>query len=114
LDNLAIEWWSKAGEDALRRSAYKEAIAHLGRAIAMAEKAERAARQQGVGEEGVSIRLLKLHTAYGHAAMWLKGFGADEMGAAYARASELAKSAGEADVPLPAPQPHTLIGGLRG
>ena len=38
LDDLAIEWWSKAGEDALRRSAYKEAIAHLGRAIAMAEK----------------------------------------------------------------------------
>ena len=38
LDNLAIEWSSKAGENALRRSAYKEAIVHLGRAIAMAEK----------------------------------------------------------------------------
>src|SRR5262245_38782826 len=49
-DDLAIEWWSKAGEDALRRSAYKEAIAHLGRAIAIAEKAERAARRQG-GED---------------------------------------------------------------
>ena len=39
LDDLAIEWWSKAGEDALRRSAYKEAIAHLGRAIANRSKA---------------------------------------------------------------------------
>jgi class 3 adenylate cyclase/predicted ATPase len=93
LDDLAIEWWSKAGEDALRRSAYKEAIAHLGRAIAMAEKAERAATQQGAEDAGIESRLLKLYTDYGHAAMWLKGFAADEMGASYARASELARPA---------------------
>ncbi len=92
-DNFAIEWWSKAGEDALRRSAYKEAIAHLGRAIAMADKAERAPTQQAAGDAGIASRLLKLHTDYGHAAMWLKGFAADEMGAAYARASELARPA---------------------
>src|SRR5208283_4021224 len=28
LDDLAIEWWGKAGDQALRRSAFKEAIAH--------------------------------------------------------------------------------------
>ena len=28
-DDLAIEWWGNAGDDALRRSAFKEAIAHL-------------------------------------------------------------------------------------
>jgi class 3 adenylate cyclase/predicted ATPase len=89
LDNLAIEWWSKAGEDALRRSAYNEAIAQLGRAITMAEKAERA--RPGAGDAGIASRLLKLHTDYGHAAMWLKGFAADEMGEAYARASEFAR-----------------------
>src|ERR1700722_140067 len=114
LDNLAIEWSSKAGESALRRSAYQEAIVHLGRAIAMAEKAERAARQQGVGDAGVSSRLLKLHTAYGHAAMWLKGFAADEMGAAYARASELARSADGADVRFVAYYAQSLTGFMRG
>ena len=31
----AIEWWGNAGEDALRRSAFKEAMAHPGKAIAM-------------------------------------------------------------------------------
>ena len=28
LDDLAIEWWGKAGDQALRRSAYHEAISH--------------------------------------------------------------------------------------
>ena len=39
LDELAIEWWGKAGDQALRRSAFQEAIAHLGKAIAMADQA---------------------------------------------------------------------------
>ena len=38
-DELAIEWWGKAGDAALRRSAFQEAIAHLGKAIAMADRA---------------------------------------------------------------------------
>lgn len=113
LDNLAIEWWSKAGEDALRRSAYKEAIADLGRAIAMAEKGERGA-QQGVGDAGVLSRLLKLHTDYGHAAMWLNGFAASEMGAAYARASQLARSADGADARFVAYYAQSLTGFMRG
>ena len=29
----AVEYWGKAGDGALRRSAFKEAIAHLGKAI---------------------------------------------------------------------------------
>src|SRR5208337_4914133 len=33
LDDLAIEWWGKAGDQALRRSAFQEAIAHLGKAV---------------------------------------------------------------------------------
>ncbi|MBV9569437.1 MAG: AAA family ATPase [Hyphomicrobiales bacterium] len=114
LDNLAIEWWSKAGEHALRRSAYKEAVAHLGRAIAMAEKAERAATQQEAGDAGISSRLLKLHTDYGHAAMWLKGFAADEMGAAYARASELARPAEGAAERFVAYYALCLTGFMRG
>jgi predicted ATPase len=80
----------------------------------MAENAERAAAQQGVGDAGVSSRLLKLHTDYGHAAMWLKGFAADEMGAAYARASELARSAGGADAHFVAYYAQSLTGFMRG
>jgi class 3 adenylate cyclase len=38
LDDLAIEWWGKAGDQALRRSAFQEAIAHLGKAIEMADQ----------------------------------------------------------------------------
>ena len=47
LDDLAIEWWGKAGDQALRRSAFQEAIAHLGKAIAMADKA--GGRRGGAG-----------------------------------------------------------------
>ena len=39
LDDLAIEWWGKAGDQALQRSAFQEAISHLGKAIAMADRA---------------------------------------------------------------------------
>jgi class 3 adenylate cyclase/predicted ATPase len=86
----AIEWWGNAGEDALRRSAFKEAMAHLGKAIAMADEAERDAPDHEARDPGFSERRLRLHTDYGHAAMWLKGFAADEMSAAYARATQFA------------------------
>ena len=39
LTDAAIEWWGKAGDQALRRSAFQEAISHLGKAIEMADKA---------------------------------------------------------------------------
>ena len=39
MTDAAIEWWGKAGDQALRRSAFQEAIAHLGKAIEMADKA---------------------------------------------------------------------------
>ena len=86
-DDVAIDWWGRAGDDALRRSAFKEAIAHLGKAIAMADKAE-AASPAAADSAHPSSRRLKLYTDYGHAAMWLRGFAADEMSAAYARALE--------------------------
>ena len=82
LDYLAIEWWGKAGDQALRRSAFQEAIAHLGKAIAMADK-------HG-GDHVVSIQRLKLQTDYGQAVMWSKGYAAEETRAAFTRATELA------------------------
>jgi class 3 adenylate cyclase/predicted ATPase len=112
--DLAIEWWGKAGQDALRRSAFKEAIAHLGKAIALADEAEREAPENEARDPALAERLLKLHTDYGHAAMWLKGFAADEMGAAYARASDLARPADGAAARFVAYYAQCLTGFMRG
>jgi class 3 adenylate cyclase len=94
--SLAIEWWGNAGGEALRRSAFKEAMAHLGKAIALAGEAEREAPGYEAKDPALSERRLRLHTDYGHAAMWLKGFAADEMSAAYARAGQFAGPTDEA------------------
>ena len=67
LDDLAIEWWGKAGDQALRRSAFQEAIAHLGKAIAMADKAGATAQRAPGGSAAPNQRLTQLHVAYGNA-----------------------------------------------
>ena len=89
LDDLAIEWWGKAGDQALRRSAFQEAIAHLGKAIAMADEAGATSPNPTQDAAEISQRL-KLQTDYGQAMMWSKGFAAEETKAAFARAGELA------------------------
>ena len=80
----AIEWWGKAGDAALRRSAFQEAIAHLGKAIAMADKAADRASPQ-IEADPRETRS-KLHAGYALASMMTKGFGAEETKAALARA----------------------------
>jgi predicted ATPase len=87
LDDLAIDWWGKAGDQALRRSAFQEAIAHLGKAIAMADKTADGESQT------TPTRRLKLQADYRRAVMWSKGFAAEETEAAFARASEIAAAA---------------------
>jgi class 3 adenylate cyclase len=47
----AIEWWGKAGDTALRRSAFQEAISHLGKAVALVEKRDRSSEKQGGGAQ---------------------------------------------------------------
>ena len=84
LDDLAIEWWGKAGDQALRRSAFQEAIAHLGKAIAMADKAA------GAKPAGASGERPQLHVAYGNALLAARGIGAPETTEAFARAREAA------------------------
>ena len=86
LTDAAIEWWGKAGNQALRRSAFQEAISHLGKAIEMAGKA---------GDSAAGHRL-KLQTDYGQAILWSKGYAAPETAAAFKRARELA---GNIDIP---------------
>jgi predicted ATPase len=78
----AIEYWGKAGDLALRRSAFKEAIAHLGKAIEMTEAG-------GVTEKENAAQRLRLQVAFGNAMMSARGYGAPETAAAFKRARAL-------------------------
>jgi predicted ATPase len=84
LDEPAVEWWGKAGDQALRRSAFKEAAAHFGKAIELADKLAATAPSAAPG-----IDRLRLQTSLGNALIWTKGFQAPETSAAFARAREL-------------------------
>ena len=103
LDDLAIEWWGKAGDQALRRSAFQEAIAHLGRAIAMADK------EDSAKTGGVSGSRLQLHVAYGNALIAARGYPAPETTEAFARIRELAS--GDNDAPARLAADYGLWGG---
>ena len=82
LDDLAIEWWGKAGDQALRRSAFQEAIAHLGKAIAMADEAA------GGNMASLSGQRQQLQVTYGNALIAARGYGAPETTEAFAKARE--------------------------
>ena len=97
LDDLAIEWWGKAGDQALRRSAFQEAIAHLAKAIAMADRAGGTARRAPGGAGTPNQRLTQLQAAYGNALIAARGYGAPETTEAFARARESAF--GDKDAP---------------
>jgi class 3 adenylate cyclase len=81
LTEAAIEWWSKAGDQALRRSAFQEAASHLGKTIVMAD--------QGTDLLPPGGRL-RLQIAYSNAVVGLRGQHAPETKAAFSRAHELA------------------------
>jgi predicted ATPase len=85
LDEPAIEWWGRAGDQALRRSAFKEAAAHLGKAIELADKLAAMAPSAASGSSR-----LRLQTSLGNALIWARGYQAPETSAAFARARELA------------------------
>jgi len=89
LTDAAIEWWGEAGDQALRRSAFQEAISHLGKAIEMADKTGEGGSAAATASASANRRL-KLQTDLGKATMWFRGFGADESKAAFLRARELA------------------------
>jgi class 3 adenylate cyclase len=78
----AIPWWRRAGEQAIERSAHREAAEHLRRGLELlAGLPEDAARAK---EE------LVLQMRLGHALSAIQGIGVPAVGAAYARAHELA------------------------
>ena len=91
LTEPAIEYWGKAGDLALRRSAFKEAIAHLGKAIEMTEAHAAAGEKVNAGGR------LKLQVSYGNAMIAAHGHGAPKTVAAFARAHELGASGADMD-----------------
>jgi class 3 adenylate cyclase len=96
LDEPAIEWWKKAGDQALRRSAFKEAAAHLGKAIELADKLATTAPSAAPASNR-----LHLQTSLGNALIWAKGYYAPETSAAFARARELASRVEDASNGFP-------------
>jgi class 3 adenylate cyclase/predicted ATPase len=95
LTDAALEWWGKAGEQALRRSAFQEAISHLGKAIEMADKTSEGTAVASTASASTDQRL-KLQTDLGKALMWFRGYGAKESKAAFNRARELAAAIDDA------------------
>jgi tetratricopeptide (TPR) repeat protein len=88
LTDAAIEWWGQAGDQALRRSAFQEAISHLGKAIGLADRLEDAT-QPTTPAPGSTGKRLKLQTSYGQATAHFRGFASDETKAAFAKAQQL-------------------------
>jgi predicted ATPase len=93
MSDEAIQYWELAGDQALRRSAFQEAISHLGKAIETADKPGSEGTEDKAAE-AQRERRLHLQLSYSLAMMWSKGFAADETLAAYSRARELAAEGG--------------------
>ncbi|HKU08613.1 MAG TPA: adenylate/guanylate cyclase domain-containing protein, partial [Bradyrhizobium sp.] len=83
ISEAALEWWRKAGHQALRRSAYTEAIAHFGKAVAISD-----ALPDEPGRR--SMNRLQLQIAYGRALRGSLGHSAPETVAAWNRARQFA------------------------
>jgi class 3 adenylate cyclase/predicted ATPase/ABC-type transport system involved in cytochrome c biogenesis ATPase subunit len=82
LKEAAFEWWGKAGDQALRRSAYVEATAHFRKALELIEGLASGPQQR--------LSQLRIQLAYGQALIHTRSWGAAETTAAFARARELA------------------------
>ena len=89
LAEAAIDWWGRAGDQALRRSAFQEAIAHLGKAIEMADNGAGGTQGEAGAIVAAGLRL-KLQTSYGQAMAYSRGYAAEETKAAFERAEQLA------------------------
>jgi class 3 adenylate cyclase/predicted ATPase len=93
LTEQAIQYWQRAGHQALTRSALTEAITHLGAGLELVEHLP-------VGRER-QRRELGLQLALGHSWLHAKGFAASETGGTFARAHELCLALGDGpEMPL--------------
>jgi predicted ATPase len=88
LKESAVPWWSKAGNLALQRSAYTEAISHLERALELSKEIYDSEEQR--------VSRLRLQISVGNALRVTRGFAAPETQAAFARARDIAATIAEA------------------
>jgi tetratricopeptide (TPR) repeat protein len=86
MTDAAIEWWGKAGQRSLERSANAEAIAHFTEAIRLTQSLPTGSSRDE--------RELALKLALGPALMAARGYGASEVEQTYARAHELCRHLG--------------------
>jgi predicted ATPase/DNA-binding winged helix-turn-helix (wHTH) protein len=98
LHTHAVGYWQKAGEKAIQRSAYMEAISHFTKGVEVLEALP--------GTPERIQRELALYIALGGALQATKGWAAPEVEHAYARARELCQQAGDT------PQLAAVLGGL--
>ena len=82
LRELAVDWWSKAGDLALQRFAMVEAVAHLERALELAGQLEDLQERR--------LFRARLQISYGNALRVVRGYAAPETKAAFAIARSLA------------------------
>ena len=90
----AVEFWLRAGEKALARSAMAEAVTHLTEGLAVLE--------ESAGQQQLQSHKLRLQLALGQACLAGKGFAAPETGQAYARAHEICLEIGNVPELFPA------------
>jgi class 3 adenylate cyclase/tetratricopeptide (TPR) repeat protein len=82
LDEVALDWWRKAGQQALKRSAYTESIAHLRKAVAIADALPDAPSR--------TMSRLHLQITYSRALRGNLGHSAPQTVAAWTRARQFA------------------------
>ena len=87
LPEKAIDYWHRAGQRALERSANVEGIRHITQGLAALEKLSANASTQEA--EATAQRELELQTILGSALIATKGYAAPEVEVAYTRAREL-------------------------
>src|SRR5262249_20100111 len=82
-----VPYWQKAGQQALARSAFVEAIDHLTKGIETLKTLP--------DTQECRLQEIDLQTVLGPTLMALKGYGAPEVERAYGRAFELCRQVGE-------------------
>jgi predicted ATPase len=90
----AVDYWQRAGQQALARSAMAEAVAHLSKGLEVLMGLPAGPERQR--------RELLFQLALGQASLAARGFAAPETGRAYARASELCRELGDVSEFFPA------------
>src|SRR5262249_46466086 len=106
LAQVAVEWWRKAGEMAIKRSANLEAVRHLSRAIGQVQLCSES-RERDLAELAIRISLSGPLIA-------TRGYVTTELASNYARASELCTKLGEDKSAFPVMYGQWVIPYVRG